>query len=155
MAVKIPKTVGVSEDQVEAAERGLGCALPASFLAFVRDHDGAEPEDNTFDIPGNQSGVRAFVPLADAPNRSREIEGFPKRGLPVAEDGCGNYVWLKPETGEILFWDHEIESDGVVIASDFETFIAALQPFDQTSVRLEPEQAKHVWVHPDFKPQFD
>lgn len=155
MAVEIPRTKGLSENRVAGVERVLGCALPASLRAFARDHDGAEPEDNTFDVPDNQSGVRAFISLADVPQLRREIDGFPKTGVPVAEDGCGNYVWLKPETGEILFWDHEIESDGVVIANNFEAFIASLQPFDRDSAQLQPGQVKHVWIHPDFKPEFD
>lgn len=155
MAIKIPKTVGLSDDQIEAAEQALNCVLPDSFRAFVRDHDGAEPEDNTFDVPGNQSGVRAFISLVGASELMREIEGFPTTGVPVAEDGCGNYVWLKSETGEILFWDHEFESDGVVIANDFEAFIASLKPFDIASVRLEPGQVIHAWIHPDFKAEFD
>lgn len=155
MAITIPQTVGLSDEQIDGAEQALGCTLPASFRAFLRDHDGAKPGDNIFVVPGNQSGVRAFIPIGDASELRREIDGFPRRGVPVAEDGCGNYVWLKPETGEVLFWDHEIESDGVVIANDFDVFVAALQPFDTGSVRLKPGQVKHVWVHPDFKPEFD
>lgn len=155
MAVKIPKTVGLSDPQIEAAERALGCVLPASFRAFVRDHDGATPEDNAFDLPGDEGGVRAFIPLSDAPERRHEIDGFPKTGVPVAEDDCGNYIWLRPETGEILFWDHEDEEAGVVIANDFESFIAVLRPYNKGSVVLKPGQVTRIWVDPDFKPEFD
>jgi hypothetical protein len=148
-------TVGLSDHQIEAAERALGCVLPASLRVFVREHDGAKPEDNTFDLPNNESGVRAFISLIDAPERRHEIDGFPKTGVPVAEDGCGNYAWLRPETGEILFWDHEVEGDGVVIANDFETFLMVLRPVDMDSARVEQAEVIGFWVDPTFKPTFD
>jgi len=83
------------------------------------------------------------------------IEGFPKKAIPIAEDSCGNYVWLDQETGAIFFWDHEIDGVGEKIAESFETFLTILQPFDPSSVRLRPGQVKSVWANPDFKPEFD
>ncbi|WP_447941304.1 SMI1/KNR4 family protein [Brevundimonas mediterranea] len=155
MAVRIPRTTGLTEDQIEGAERALGCKLPTSIRAFAYDHDGAEPEDNVFDLPDNQASVRAFISLTDAHRLRREIDGFPTIGVPIAEDDCGNYVWVKPQTGEILFWDHEVESDGVVIANDFDAFIAALKPFHRGSVKLQPGHVARVWVRPGFEPEFD
>lgn len=150
MPVNIPRTDGLSEEQIAAAERALGCRLPASLRNFAQEHDGARPEDNAFDLPGNQSGVRTFISLADAPQLRRQIDGFPRAGVPIADDGCGNYVWLRPETGEILFWDHEVEGDGNIIAQDFGLFLATLRPFDSGSVKLRPGQLKGVWIDPDF-----
>lgn len=155
MPVKIPTTQGLSEYQIAAVERALGCTLPPSVRSFAQHHDGARPEDNTFDVPGNQSGVRTFISLADAPQLRSEIDGFPRTGVPIADDDCGNYVWLRPETGEIVFWDHEVEGEGIVIAQDFDLFLAMLRPFDSGSVRLQPGQVKRVWINPDFKPEFD
>lgn len=154
MAINIPKTEGLSENQIDAVETVLGCSLPSSLRAFARDHDGAEPEDNAFNVPGNQSGVRAFISLTEAAQLRAEIDGFPLTGVPVAEDDCGNYVWLRPETGEILYWDHEVEGDGVIVGNDFDAFLAALHPFDAASVKLKPGQVKHSWIRPDFKPEF-
>jgi hypothetical protein len=150
MPVEIPKTIGLSDEQIRAAERALGCTLPASVRAFVRDHDGARLADNAFDLPDNRGGVRSFISLTEASVLRQQIEGFPKRGLPIAEDGCGNYVWLEPETGEILFWDHEIEDDSILIANDFGAFLAALQPFDPMSVVLKPGQVQSAWIDSDF-----
>lgn len=150
MSVEIPSTQGLSDEQIAAAERLLGCTLPASLRSFAQHHDGAKPEDNTFDVPGNQSGVRTFISLADAAQLRAEIDGFPKTGVPIADDGCGNYVWLRPSTGEIVFWDHEVEGDGMVIAQDFDLFLATLRPFDSGNLKLQPGQVERVWIDPDF-----
>ncbi|MCX7587063.1 SMI1/KNR4 family protein [Phenylobacterium sp. 58.2.17] len=153
--ISIPEIDGTSDEEIAAAERRLGAALPSAFKEFVRRHDGAAPQENVFDVPGNQSGVRVFVPIAQAANVRAQIEGFPASGIPVAEDGCGNYVWLDPDSGAAFFWDHEIDGPSECIAKDFDEFIAKLRPFDPTTVKLSPGQVKHVWVHPDFKPEFD
>ncbi len=155
MPVQIPTTPGLSEDQIAAVEQVLGCRLPPTLRSFAQRHDGSRPEDNTFDVPGNQSGVRTFIALADAPLLRDEIDGFPRTGVPIADDGCGNYVLLRPDTGEIVFWDHEVEGDGIVIAQDFDLLLAMLRPFDIGSVKLQPGQVKRAWIDPDFKPEFD
>lgn len=150
MSVEIPKTPGLTDEQIEAIERTLACTLPASLKAFARDHDGATPADNTFDLPNNQSGVRSFVSLSEASSLRQRIEGFPKTGVPIAEDSCGNYVWIKPETGEVMFWDHEVDDDGIRVANDFSSFVAGLRAFDPTSVSLNPNQVYGAWIDPDF-----
>lgn len=154
MSVMIPQTSGVSDEQLEAAEQQLGCSLPPAWREFVRRHDGATPTPNTFDVPGNQSGVRAFVPVLQAAVRRQQVEGFPPHGVPMAEDDCGNYVWLDPRSGAVFFWDHELNDPSALIAPDVEAFVVGLQPFDASSVKLEPGQVISAWVHPDFKSQF-
>lgn len=155
MGVTIPATEGLSDEQIDAVERELQCKLPLSVRAFARQHDGAKPQTNKFDVPGNSSSVRCFISLTDAATLRLHIDGFPGFGVPIAEDDCGNFVWLAPETGEIRFWDHEIDDDGAVIAKDFDTFLAALQPFDPASVVLRPGQVISAWIDPDFKRTLD
>jgi hypothetical protein len=155
MSVLIPETSALTEEQIAIAEEQLGCRLPTSYRAFVRRHDGAKPEDNIFDVPGNQSSVRRFVPLLNAAALRGQIEGFPANGVPIAEDDCGNYVWLTADTAAIFFWDHEIDAPSARIADDFDQFLASLQPFDPASVRLAPGQVRRAWINPDFKPKFD
>ncbi len=155
MSVIIPETDGVSDEQFKAAELRLGCRLPLAWREFTRRHDGASPSPNTFDVPDNRSGVRAFVPILEAADLRQQIEGFPLHGVPIAQDDCGNYIWLDPESGGVFFWDHEVDGPSSLIAPDVEAFVAGLQPFDASSVKLEPGQMISAWVHPDFKPQFD
>jgi hypothetical protein len=153
--ISIPEIIGPSDDDIAAAELRLGVRLPSAFREFVRKHDGVTPQENVFELPGNKSGVRAFVPIAEAASLREKIEGFPANGIPVAEDSCGNYVWLDPDSGAAFFWDHEIDSPSECIAEDFGEFIASLRPFDPTTVKPSPGRVKHVWVHPDFKPEYD
>jgi hypothetical protein len=136
-------------------ERRLGHELPEAYRNFVRAHDGATPPSNIFDVPGSQSTVRSFIPVAQADAIRQRIEGFPPHGLPIAEDDCGNYVWLDPTSGAIFFWDHEMEGAGERIAEDFDQFVTKLHPFDPASLKLAEGQVKRVWGNPDFKPKFD
>ena len=155
MSVTIPAVEGPGEEEIDAAERQLGCRLPIAYREFVRKHDGATPQANTFEIPGNQSCVRCFVPLVEAAVLRIQIDGFPAYGVPVAEDGCGNYVWLDPNSAAIFFWDHEVDEPPAPIADDIDQFLASLQPFDPAWVRLAPGQVLSAWIDPDFKSRFE
>lgn len=155
MSVTIPETSGATTEQIELAERQLGCELPEVWREFARRYDGARPADNIIAVPGNETGVRAFVPVLEAAACRDGIEGFPIHAVPIAEDGCGNYFWLDPTSGEVFFWDHEVEELTAPVAADFSLFLMQLRPFDASSVRLAPGQVRAVWVDPDFKPEFD
>jgi hypothetical protein len=155
MAVLIPETAGLDEAEIREAEFQLGCALPLSYRAFVTKHDGATPESNIFSTSGNQSEAREFVHVREAASLRTNIEGFPREGIPVAADSCGNYVWLDPRTGEVFFWDHELEGIGEKIADGFDAFLEGLQPFDAKSIELKPGQVISAWIDPKFKAKFD
>jgi hypothetical protein len=153
MPVAIPETEVLTEEELLLAEQALGCRLPESFRVFVQRHNGAIPEENVFSIRGNESSVRRLIPVGDAAALRDQIDGFPKYAVPVAEDECGNFVWLDPKTGTVFFWDHEVQSRGRKIASDFDSFLCSLRKFDP---RAEPEQAVRVisvWADPDFLAQ--
>lgn len=155
MGVIIPTTKGAGEQAIAEAESRLSCRLPASYRDFIGRHNGAKPSDNAFSLSGNESGVRSFIPIEEAATLRDQIEGFPSHAIPIAEDGCGNYVWLEPDAGAVFFWDHELDESGVRIADSFEDFLALLRPFDPSSVKLKPGQVIRVWIDPNFKPEFD
>lgn len=85
---------------------------------------------------------------------AEQIDGFPVGVIPFAEDDCGNYFYVEPRTGSVCFWNHEIENEEEVVASNVSAFITKLTPFDMSQHQLAPGQAKRVWVHPSFKPEF-
>lgn len=151
MTVFIPETAPLQEADIRRAEFRLKCSLPFPFRRFVARHDGAEPQDNVFKTSDNASGVRNFVPISEAAALREQIEGFPKKAIPIAEDGCGNYVWLHQKTGQVFFWHHELESDGEKLAEDFDAFLQLLKTFDPGSVP-KPE-VKSVWIDPEFAAQ--
>ncbi len=155
MSVTIPLTSGLDEAAIRKLEFRMKCLLPSAYRAFVARHDGATPEDNIFSTSANQSEVRRFIRLTEAASLRASIEGFPRQAIPMAEDSCGNYVWLDHKSGAVFFWDHEQDSDGEKIADTFDLFLADLQPFDPKSVNLKPGQVKSAWIDPNFKPEFD
>jgi hypothetical protein len=135
----------------EKLEREIGEALPNSFLEFIGQHDGAEPETNIFKIGGaNESGVNGFIPVREIPDERANIENLPSTAFPVAWAEGGNYVFVDAACGTVYFWDHEQPIPPVQMASDFAAFVELLEPFDPGSIKLKPGQVKSAWIDPDF-----
>ena len=150
MSIVLKKYGAVSEEQIAQMEEQLGYSLPSEYRAFVREHDGAVPEENVFQ---DDVSIDQFIPVADLATRTHGIDGFPADAIAVAECPSGNFVYIKKGTDEVFFWDHEIEIDKK-LASSFGVFLQELRPFDINEVQLKPGQVKSVWVDPDFKPEF-
>lgn len=153
MTISIPETTPLDEATLRQAEFRLKCELPSAFRTFVAKHNGAEPQDNTFKTKDNESGVRRFIPISEAAILREQIEGFPTTVIPIAEDDCGNYVYLHEKTGQIHFWDHEAGGAGEVIAEDFMAFLRLVQPFDPST--LPKPKVIRAWIKPGFNPEFD
>jgi len=154
MSIIIPTTHLVPCASPEALESRFG-SLPASYKAFLDQHDGAKPEKNTFKIDGQTNGsVRQFIPAADIIRVCNMVEGFPKNMLPFAEDDVGNFMYLNPANGAIHFWDHEVDDAEPKVADSFEEFLTMLEKFDIDQIKLKPGQVKRVWVDPNFKPEY-
>jgi hypothetical protein len=156
VTVAIPLMREPHKGDIARLEEAIGGTLPLEYLEFVRTHNGARPESNSILIgTDNESGVRCFVPAAEAASLVSEIEGFPRETIPLAEDGCGNYFYLSLRSGGVFFWDHEIDGGDTALASTLAEFISALAPFDNSSVKLAPGQVISAWINPTFKPEFD
>lgn len=156
MTIAIPLMPEPLNGDIARLAEAIGGTLPVEYLEFVRCHNGATPESNLIPIGAdNDSGVRCFVPAAEAASLVSEIEGFPLEAIPLAEDGCGNYFYIGLKSGGVFFWDHEIDGDDTELASTLVDFISALMPFDTSSVKIAPEQVIHAWIDPTFKPEFD
>lgn len=154
MAVLIPTTPPPDEAQLTALADGIGHALPASYLDFVRRHDGATPQDNSFKLSNNEVGVSRFIPVGEAAELAAQIDGFPARVILLAEDASGNYFYVAPSTGSVYFWDHELEGADEQIAASAQAFADMLMPFDASAVELAPGQVISAWIDPSFKPEF-
>lgn len=137
-------------------ERTLGCFLPKDYLGFVANFNGGKPQVNSFPIGrgGNESGVNDFVAL-ERVVEEMELGGFSvlQGIIPFAFAEGGNYVCIEVATGGVFFWDHEIEVEqgGLVkIADDIPQFLDLIKPFDQSGIKLKPDQVKSAWIDPDF-----
>jgi len=152
MNVKLKNGKPASEERILALEGALGLRLSESFKNFIREHNGAEPENNVFRISdNNECGVDQFIPVQEIVNERTRIENLPLKAYPVAWAEGGNYVFIdEGQNGAVFFWDHEQPIPPVKLTSNFGEFLALLQPFDIKTVRLEPGQVKRIWVNPEF-----
>ncbi|SRR5258706_8576816 len=152
MKIKLRNGEPASEEAILTLEAALGCPLSHSFRAFVRDHDGAEPETNIFKISdNNDSGVNKFIPVSDILKERAYIENIPRRAYPVGWAEGGNYVFVDEDrNGAAFYWDHELPDEPTQLADSFGAFLDLLEPFDIKTVQLKPGQVKSVWVDPEF-----
>jgi hypothetical protein len=153
MKVKLKNGRRASEEAIVALETVLGRTVSHSFRIFVQTYDGAEPETNTFRISeDNDSGVNEFIPTSKILNERAYVRGIPTGAYPVAWAEGGNYVFVdEGQSGAVYYWDHEL-TDGPVtrLASDFDTFLNLLEPFDIRTIKLKPDQVEKVWIDPEF-----
>jgi hypothetical protein len=155
MSIFIPKARAASAALVAELEKRFGVALPTGYLAFLKDYDGARPENNMFELGTHNSvGVDQFIPAEESIHVREVVDGFPSNVLPVARATSGNIVYLVPASGAIYFWDHENDAGDIKLADSFDDFLSMLQRFDVQQVKLKPEQVSKVWVNPNFKPKF-
>lgn len=153
MKIKLKKYSPASEIEIQELETKSGINLPVDFRNFLRQYNGATPEENVFDDDVSVS-VDRFLPVSDINRRTSKIEGLPKNALAIAEAPSGNIIYLTKDKKYIYYWDHEIEGGDKKLASSFDAFLNKLKPFDVSSIQLKPGQVKSVWVDPDFKPEF-
>ncbi len=151
MNIVIPKTKSVSNKLIIELEKEFG-SLPKDYLSFLKEHDGAKPESNVFKLSkNNTSSVEKFILSDNIIQRRDSVQGFPSNMLPIADDACGNIFYINPNNGNVYFWDHEIESDGIKITSSFSEFLDKLQKFNIDEIKFKHGQVKSVWIDPDFK----
>ena len=155
MSVFIPITQPASPASITNIESVFGARLPESYRLFLKDHDGAKPEENVFNIgKGNNAGVDQFIPASEIISVHDAVEGLPPNALPIARATAGNFVYLDPASGIVYFWDHENDTGDLKLADSFETFLALLKRFDVDQIKLKPGQVTKVWVNPRFTPKF-
>jgi hypothetical protein len=141
-------------DSVANLEKEFG-GLPEGYRVFLKQHDGARPEENVFKIgEKNSASVERFIAASDIIHIRNSVDGFPGAMLPFARASGGNFVYLDPKSGTIHFWDHEDDSADAKLAESFDEFLATLEKFNLDQVKLKPGQVVKVRVNPNFKPKF-
>lgn len=150
--VKLRGGVKLAPEAVKAAMAQLPFALPKDYLDFASSNDGAKPETNVVKIPGGtECGISQFIPIKDILPESMKIDDFPLGMLPIAWGDGGNYFLISASpVGTIYFWDHELPDVPVLVAKSFTLFTGMVEPFDPSTIQLQPDQAKVLWVDPEF-----
>jgi len=110
-------------DELLAFEKILGVMLPKDYREYLIDYNGAEFENETFDITGKEnqnSSIHLLYALVNEPewaslqkvNKFFDGVDLKKEGyLSIGTDPLGNQILLKlnkKEFGSIYYWDHEL-----------------------------------------------
>ena len=138
---------GASSQCIDFVEKNLQLKFPESFLSCIRQIDSGTPENPLFKHlePASQKfSVDSASFISFNPERSDNIlrtffmfpEFFPKKLVPIMENGGGDYVCFdysidcfQDKDPPVGFWLHEYE-DGkniVDLAINFETFLNNLK----------------------------
>jgi hypothetical protein len=148
MTVSMRRGEPASEDSIRRLEDRLGFRMSNQFRQFVKHNDGAEPASNMFRVGDNENGVTNFVRVSDIFRQKILIGELPKYAYPVADCECGDCVVIDEwNGGAVYFWAHEFRDPIVKIADDFNSFLSMLEPFDTSSVKVNPEDV--LYVSPD------
>lgn len=141
------------ETELSGLSEAVGATLPASYVAFLRAHNGGVVSPSRASLPGGGAAIVAAFLEARRVVREKGALGerMGQSCWPIAEDDCGNYFALCDNGGwQVVFWDHETEEE-IALASSFDEFVDRLRPFDPGSVKLAPGQVIGAWVDPSLR----
>lgn len=152
MTLELINGRSASKEDLAFLAQTLGMELPPDFLAFLKLHDGAEPEPNIFKVgTTNEAGVNGFIPSRDIAREAQNIENLGAQSFPIAWAEGGNYILIDRASGDaVFFWDHELPDSPTKLADSFRHFLDQLEPFDGTAIKLKPDQVIITWIDPDF-----
>ncbi|HZT00554.1 MAG TPA: SMI1/KNR4 family protein [Terriglobales bacterium] len=104
MNVKLKNGKPASEESILTLESALGFRLSGSFVNFIREHNGAEPEDNILRIcDDNDGGVNQFIAVQEILIERAQIENLPVNAYPVAWAEGGNHVFIDEDQDGAVF----------------------------------------------------
>lgn len=110
------RTVGAAD--IVALEKAVGMKLPADYKAFLREHNGGKPSPSCLAVSASRTvSIQLFFAVQSAA-ANQTVAGVaaqfrdrvPADRVPIARDGAGNLL-LIGVSGEVGFWDHELEAD--------------------------------------------
>ena len=129
----------VQEKQIVAFEKEIGYKLPKFYRAFLLMHNGGVPNPNIFKTKDDkyESDVRALFSLninQDAFNLKHHYnllqDRLHKSSLAIGYTSTGDFIILKLTSGQVLFFDHEIENL-FLISYSFNTFAKQLYRLEE------------------------
>lgn len=142
-----------------AIEYKLGTALPPDLAEVLTAVLGAEPDGtHVTDRPEAESTSIDRFHTAEDILATMELEGFRGRALlPIADDGCGNDIYLNARTGfSVHFRDNDEPRPDLRLADSIDDFLATLKPADEVlpeipdrllkgaTVTVNPEAEKNI-----------
>ncbi len=132
-----------TSDLIEQIKGFIESSFPKTWLDLMMRFNGGVPKNPVFRVAGENRLESVAVFLGFAPGQMEDVFVFldiyenrlPAYTLPIAYDPFGNLILIgvdKPFSGEILFWDHELEpesaendfSNVTVVASSLDDFLS-------------------------------
>lgn len=142
------ETDNPTDEDVRELESSVG-KVPEDYKEFLKSHNGGIPSATLLKTRSNERVINSLLALKAPPGFGDSIEShmkvydgrIPKNTFPIASAGSGDLVLLNTESsklGEILYWDHNFESDDddasdyfentEVVAGSFSEFLGKLTP---------------------------
>ncbi|MBU9714326.1 SMI1/KNR4 family protein [Evansella tamaricis] len=116
-------------------ERFFHMDLPPAYKELMLFHNGARPLPNCIRVSNGEISrkivVKTFLPIGRNYHDNlvqvskRLSETLTKDYVPFANDSVGNYFCFHKETGQIVFWNHELDSI-FPVANTLEDFLNKL-----------------------------
>ncbi|RUR67498.1 SMI1/KNR4 family protein [Variovorax guangxiensis] len=115
------ETGNPTDEDIKELENVVG-AVPEDYKAFLKSHNGGIPSATLLKTRSNERVINSLLALK-APlgfgdsigARMKVYDGrVPEKTFPIASAGGGDLVLLNTASGnlgEILYWDHNFESD--------------------------------------------
>ena len=88
---------------IEFTERTLGRRLPPHFREFLLRHNGAEVE--CLELTWEVGPVESIVSDTES---ARKWQSFPRGGISIGEDGCGNHLVFVPSAADGTSFDSSL-----------------------------------------------
>ena len=122
----------ITEIQINELERYLNCILIKEYKAFLLRNNGGRPNKNLFRTSNGEyeTDVQFFYGINGGvydlkTNFDVFKERIPKQRIPIGTDSLGNQILLDLEKGNVLFFDHEQETE-TFISDSFNLFLNEL-----------------------------
>jgi len=134
----------VQERTIVAFEKEIGYKLPKAYREFLLKHNGGVPNPDTFKTKDNkyESDVQVFFSLSinDSSNLKHKYKLLQNRlhksSLAIGCTSTGDFIILKLTSGQVLFFDHEIENL-FLISYSFNTFTKQLYSIENEVSELD------------------
>jgi hypothetical protein len=154
----LPKT---NVARIQRFETEHNISLPKSFVEFLLEYNGGQPEARVFPIVdhqrlGNTAGFVQLIYGLDDPwgpaamdiEEKMEVylERIPSDYIPIANDVGGNLILLCVKGaphGEVYFWDHGVEEEidpSQDLSASYYNVAFVAKSFDDFLNQLRPEQ---------------
>ena len=140
-----------NNDSLLAIESLLGRRLNDETIEFLRDFNGSEAEfEYSFDLePGNASSLCRFYSVQDIMKHFDFEVSVAGHTLPIADDGCGNFVYVNPDKGfAVYFQDNDEPRPDLKLAETIGGFLAKLE-CREYEIPEEILKAAKVTINPD------